>query len=77
MMHIAAAFRKPIISFWGSTHRSLGFWPLYPDGLDLNTSMEVANLACRPCTKFGRASCPKGHFKCMTDIDISPLFQNP
>ncbi len=75
MMHIAAAFRKPIISFWGSTHRRLGFWPLYPAGSDLNTSYEVVGLRCRPCTKFGRAHCPKGHFKCMNDIDLSPLHQ--
>ena len=26
-------------------------------------------LPCRPCSKFGQAACPLGHFKCMYDID--------
>jgi ADP-heptose:LPS heptosyltransferase len=75
MMHIAAAFGKPIISFWGSTHHQLGFWPLYSQGTDLNKSIEMADLSCRPCTKFGRANCPKGHFKCMRDLDLSQVMQ--
>jgi ADP-heptose:LPS heptosyltransferase len=75
MMHIAAAFRKQIISFWGSTVHDLGFYPFYPDGIALDTSLQVEQLSCRPCTKFGRASCPKGHFKCMKDIDLNPIFQ--
>jgi ADP-heptose:LPS heptosyltransferase len=70
MMHIAAALRKPIYSFWGSTHHVLGFWPLYPAHMDKNISLATENLGCRPCTKFGRASCPKGHFKCMRNLDI-------
>jgi ADP-heptose:LPS heptosyltransferase len=75
MMHIAAAFGKPILSFWGSTHHKLGFWPLYPNGIMLNTSIELADLPCRPCTKFGRTNCPKGHFKCMRALDLSPAMQ--
>jgi ADP-heptose:LPS heptosyltransferase len=76
MMHIAAAFSRPIFSFWGSTHPNLGFWPLYPQGVHQNTSLENTNLSCRPCTKFGRSACPKGHFKCMRELDLSPVLQS-
>jgi ADP-heptose:LPS heptosyltransferase len=69
LMHIAAALRKPMVSVWGSTVPKFGMWPLYPTGHDLNSSVEVAGLNCRPCSKIGHARCPKGHFKCMMDVD--------
>lgn len=70
MLHIAAALRKPIVSLWGGTVKEYGFWPYYPEGMDLNHSLEIEYLKCRPCSKFGRDSCPKGHFRCMRDIEI-------
>ncbi len=73
MLHIAAALKKPIISLWGGTLKEYGFWPYYPDGIDRNTNLEVKNLGCRPCSKFGRNDCPKGHFKCMNDLDVNIL----
>ena len=73
-MHIAAALRKPLISIWGSTDPHLGFWPYFGDHEpQLNEVQEVRGLSCRPCSKFGRASCPKGHFKCMNDIDVDKI----
>jgi ADP-heptose:LPS heptosyltransferase len=70
LMHIAAALRKPIISVWGSTVPQFGMWPLYPTGMDLNTSVEVKGLHCRPCSKIGFDVCPKGHFKCMREVTV-------
>jgi len=73
LMHIAAALRKPILSVWGSTVPKLGMWPLYPTGMDLNTSIEVAGLKCRPCSKIGFDRCPKGHFNCMHQIAVDQI----
>ena len=70
MLHIAAALKKPIISLWGGTLWQYGFWPYYPNGLELNKNIEIKNLGCRPCSKFGRNDCPKKHFKCMKEIKI-------
>ena len=69
LMHIAAAFHKPIISIWGNTVPEFGMTPYYPKGMDLNSIMEVKNLPCRPCSKIGYADCPKGHFKCIEGLD--------
>ncbi len=69
MMHIAAAFGKRIVSIWGSTVPQFGMYPYYPKGVQLNTTVEVKGLSCRPCSKIGYARCPKGHFKCMQEID--------
>lgn len=72
MMHIAAAFNKKTFSIWGGTVPEMGFYPLLND-TSKNFQLEVKDLACRPCSKYGRAHCPKGHFKCMKDIDLSPI----
>ena len=73
MMHIAAAFKKRIISIWGNTVPAFGMYPYYPEGVDRNTSFEVPDLKCRPCSKIGFNSCPKKHFKCMQDQDVERL----
>lgn len=70
MMHVAAAFRKKIISVWGNTIPEFGMYPYLPSNLKSNnTIVEVKGLSCRPCSKIGYQKCPKGHFKCMNDID--------
>lgn len=69
MMHIAAALKKPTISIWGSTVPAFGMTPCLPDDRILNKTVEVEHLSCRPCSKIGHKECPKGHFKCMKDID--------
>lgn len=74
MMHIAAALKKPIRSIWGSTLAEFGFWPYYGNHHpDLNTSFEVKGLSCRPCARFGRNECPKGHFDCMMKQDFEGI----
>jgi heptosyltransferase-2 len=67
MMHIAAAFNKSIYSVWGNTVPEFGMFP-YLSNKD-SKMIEVQNLSCRPCSKIGYAKCPKGHFKCMQEID--------
>ncbi len=71
LMHIAAAFKKDIISVWGNTVPAFGMYP-YLSGHGPNGAgiiVEVKGLSCRPCTKIGFNKCPKGHFKCMNLID--------
>lgn len=70
LMHIAAAFQKDIISIWGSTVPEFGMYPYYKDSIQRNTMLQNRNLSCRPCSKIGFPSCPKGHFKCMNDIEL-------
>ena len=73
LMHMAAAFGKEIISIWGNTIPKFGMYPYYPEGVDLNTTIEVEGLSCRPCSKIGYKKCPKGHFNCMEKIDINSI----
>ena len=65
LMHIAAAFKKKIISIWGNTIPEFGMYPYLPD--PDSKIFEIKGLKCRPCSKIGYQSCPKTHFKCMKD----------
>jgi ADP-heptose:LPS heptosyltransferase len=71
LMHIAAAFKKDIISVWGNTIPEFGMSAYLPG--KNSKILEVKNLPCRPCSKLGYHSCPKKHFKCMNDIDVSEI----
>jgi ADP-heptose:LPS heptosyltransferase len=74
LMHIAAAFRKPVISVWGNTIPAFGMYPYLPKEFSNNSSiLEVKNLSCRPCSKLGYDQCPKQHFRCMTDQDVGRI----
>jgi ADP-heptose:LPS heptosyltransferase len=68
LMHIAAAFRKKIISVWGNTVPGFGMYPYLPGEEGNPAIVEVMGLKCRPCSKLGYDRCPKGHFRCMNDI---------
>ena len=67
MMHIAAAFNKKIYSVWGNTVPEFGMYPYLES--EQSKRIEVKGLNCRPCSKIGYDKCPKGHFKCMQEID--------
>ncbi len=71
LMHIAGAFKKNIISIWGSTDPRFGMYPYCPG--NYSRIFEVPNLKCRPCSKLGFRKCPRKHFKCMTEHDESEI----
>ena len=71
-MHIARALGVPTLAFFGSTDPAMfdfaGHRALF------------AGVPCAPCSFFGRRRCPRGHFRCMLDLDeerawsaLSPL----
>ena len=67
MMHIAAAFKKKIVSVWGNTVPEFGMYPYQTDF----EVIENKDLNCRPCSKIGYNKCPLEHFKCMNDLKFS------
>jgi heptosyltransferase-2 len=72
LTHIAEAFNKKLATIWGSTvPELLGVQPYQVD----NHYESGVELSCRPCSKFGLAACPEGHFKCMNDINEHKITQ--
>jgi ADP-heptose:LPS heptosyltransferase len=72
MMHIAAAFKKTILSVWGNTVPSFGMTP-YKTNYEV---FQVNKLWCRPCSKTGFNKCPLGHFKCMNEQSMDAIARN-
>jgi lipopolysaccharide heptosyltransferase II len=67
LMHIAAARKRKVVAVFGPTVRQFGFFPFGAQ----STVVEHPALDCRPCTAIGLPSCPRGHFKCMREIDAA------
>lgn len=72
LMHIAAAFKKPIISIWGNTIPAFGMTPFYGNHPIIQRISQV-ELSCRPCSKIGYDACPKKHFNCMQKHDLQQI----
>jgi lipopolysaccharide heptosyltransferase II len=60
-MHIARGLGVPTLAMFGSTDPAMfeftGHRALF------------AGVECSPCSFFGRSRCPRGHFRCMLDLD--------
>lgn len=82
LMHIAAAYKKPVISLWGNTSPEMGMFPYYGyNDLKSNISplsimIEHKSLKCHPCSKIGYDKCPKGHFKCMKELSMEEVCEH-
>ena len=75
LMHIASAYKKPIISLWGNTVPAFGMTPYYGSSLTPSRIVQANKLWCRPCSKIGYNKCPLGHFKCMEQIEAEQVLQ--
>lgn len=65
LMHMAAAVQSTTLAIFGPTVKEFGFFPYQVK----HKVIENNGLKCRPCSYHGTASCPKGHFKCMVEIE--------
>ncbi len=72
LMHIGASFDVPLHVIWGNTIRDFGMYPYRIDQEEVY-QYEVTGLSCRPCSKIGHQSCPKGHFACMRKQDLNKI----
>ena len=64
IMHIAAAYQKKIVSFWGCTKPSIGFAPLVTPE---KSKMLLSKKSNYPCSKHGKY-CRYGCRGCIKDI---------
>lgn len=69
LMHIASAFKKKIISFWGCTKPSLGMYPYksHPKSIQI-----VNKLGKYPCSKLGN-KCRQTENGCVNNISVEEI----
>lgn len=70
-LHMAIAMGSKVVGIFGPTTRSLGFFPLAPEGRA--AVAEKPDLSCRPCGMHGHHQCPLTHFKCMRDLTVDEV----
>ncbi len=61
-MHLARALGVPTLAIFGSTS---------PDQFDFTGhAVLCARVPCSPCHFYGRRRCPRGHFRCMLELEV-------
>jgi heptosyltransferase-2 len=65
LMHVAAALDTPLLAIFGSTN------PVTTGPKGSNSRIVRVPVECSPCLK---PQCPKGHLKCMNNIDVDMVF---
>jgi heptosyltransferase-2 len=71
LMHIAAARKRKVVALFGPTVRQFGFFPFGTT----STVVEHPMLSCRPCTHIGLPNCPRGHFRCMRELESETVLR--
>ncbi len=71
MLLMAEALKIPVVGIYGPTARQFGFYPI----LEKSRWVEV-DIPCRPCTKMGKNTCPKKHWKCMRLITTNMVYDS-
>ncbi len=71
MMHIAASFSMPIISFWGCTKPSLGFSPYMSSSKSVKI---ITPTTFRPCSKHGK-TCRVKQEGCIKNISSKKIIE--
>lgn len=70
IMHIAAAFKKPIISIWGATVPKFGMYPYQNEAL--NVYIQSEHLPKRPCSKLG-TRCKYKPCRCIDELPMDQI----
>ena len=63
VMHMATGVGTPVVALFGPTVEQFGFFPYRAPAIVLQRE-----LACRPCSSSGTATCPLGHHRCLADL---------
>ena len=70
-LHLATAVGTRVVAIFGPTVPEFGFGPRG----ETDRIVELADLACRPCSSHGPAVCPLGHHRCMRDLRVEVVME--
>ncbi len=73
-MHMAALTGTKVISIWGATDPLTGFGA-WKQPEDYSISIPFNQLACRPCTVYGKGKCKRKDHACMIWLTPEMVFQ--
>lgn len=70
-MHLASLVETPVVSIWGATHPSLGF---YGFNQDIENAIQP-DIECRPCSVFGDKPCFRKDLACLNQISENDILK--
>ena len=70
-MHLASLVEVPVVSIWGATHPSLGFYGYKQDP----DNAILSGIECSPCSVFGDLPCKRGDYACLKMIEESTVIE--
>ena len=68
-MHVAVARNVPVVAIFCATTPSLGYGPYS----DRAVVVEKKDLFCRPCSRHGSPTCPRGTEDCMRQVTVADV----
>lgn len=69
--HLASVAGTRVVSIWGATHPAAGF-----AGFGQKESDSIqADLACRPCSIYGKKPCRYGDYRCLNSINPEAVIE--
>jgi lipopolysaccharide heptosyltransferase II len=68
-MHVAVARDVPVVAIFCATTPSLGYGPYS----DRAVVVEKKDLFCRPCSRHGSPTCPRGTEDCMRQVTVADV----
>jgi len=68
-MHVAVARHVPVVAIFCATTPSLGYGPYS----DRAVVVEKKDLFCRPCSRHGSPTCPRGTDDCMRQVTVADV----
>ncbi len=68
-MHVAVARNVPVVAIFCATTPSLGYGPYSERAV----VVEKKELFCRPCSRHGTMTCPRGTEDCMRSITVDDV----
>ncbi|MFZ2906176.1 MAG: glycosyltransferase family 9 protein [Cyclobacteriaceae bacterium] len=66
-MHLATMVNTPVLSIWGGSHPDVG-WAPFGKGEESIVQISRVDIACRPCSVYGKETCFRGDFACLNWI---------
>lgn len=63
-LHLAGALGCRVVGLFGPTSTETGFWVWQEQG----QALRVGDLSCSPCSLHGSDVCPRGHHRCLEDL---------
>lgn len=72
-MHMAALAATKTVSIWGATDPMTGFGA-WQQPESYSVMIPAGELACRPCTVYGKGTCHRGDFACMETLTPETVY---